>query len=245
MNLATARARARIGTWPHEPDVGHLVLTDHAMVPSETDVMDWVAIARSRRLRALRTGAVFSAASRAFVARGFVEIDSLLLLQLDLTDDRALDLTRAEPPSRTPRILRGPTRRLTDTRIREAVVVDQRAFGKRWSNDATSLAEIRDATPSHRNRMIAEHGTLRGFAMSGRAGSRGYIQRLAVDPDSQRSGCGRMLVVDALSWMRRHRVDKVLVNTAADNVAALALYESFGFRRDTDTLRVLELALDL
>jgi ribosomal protein S18 acetylase RimI-like enzyme len=215
------------------------------MVPSETDVEEWIATARKRGLRALRTGALFPAASRVFVATGFVQIDSLLLLQRDLTVDLAPDSARAESPSRTPRIRRGPTRRLTDARMREAVEVDERAFGKRWSNDATSLAGIREATPSHRNRMIVERGTLRGFAMSGRAGSRGYIQRLAVAPESQRCGFGRTLVLDALVWMRRHRVDKVLVNTAADNVAALALYESFGFRRDTDTLRVLELALDL
>jgi ribosomal-protein-alanine N-acetyltransferase len=249
VNLATAGARARIGTWPHEPDIGHLVLTDHEMIPGHDDVAHWIASARERGFHRVRTGALFPASTAAFASAGFLEIDSLLLLQLDLAD-RPLP-SRAAPPSRPALasrhaggfVGRGPTRRLTAARLAEAAAVDELAFGRRWSNDTASLDAIREATPSHRSRMVVDGGSLRGFAVSGRAGTRGYVQRLAVDPAARRRGIGRTLVADALGWMDRHDVGTVLVNTAADNEAALALYESFGFRPQQGELKVLELSL--
>ena len=161
-------------------------------------------------------GNVNEMAENAMVDAGFHEIDSLLLLQLDLVE--------SDVPSRrvTGIAGRGPTRRLTAARLADAAAVDQAAFGTGWSNDTASLDAIREATPSHRSRMIGDGGDLRGFAISGRAGTRGYVQRVAVDPDFQRRGLGRLLVSDALTWMGRHHVRTVLVNTASDNAAALA-----------------------
>jgi ribosomal protein S18 acetylase RimI-like enzyme len=43
--------------------------------------------------------------------------------------------------------------------------------------------------------------------------------------------------------MSRRDVSEVLVNTAADNHAALALYESVGFERQAGELLILERAL--
>jgi len=243
VNLATAGAQARLGTWPHEPDIGHLVLTDHETIPGDEEVARWIEKARGRGFRRLRTGALFPASTAAFVSTGFLEIDSLLLLQLDLAD-RTVPSHGPVPSRRRPGIGgRRPTRRLTAAKLTEAAALDELAFGRRWSNDTTSLDAIREATPSHRSRMVVEGRNLRGFAINGRAGARGYVQRLAVDPASRRQGIGRVLVADALGWMRRHDVDTVLVNTSSDNAAAVALYESFGFRRREGELKVLELSL--
>lgn len=243
VNLATAAARARLGAWPHEPDIGHLVLVDHEMIPTSHDVAGWLAIARGRGLRGIRTGALFPKSTEAFLSTGFAEIDSLVLLELKLSTNAAVRRSAAGSPERGA-IGRGATRRLTPSRLSEAARVDERAFGRRWSNDAASLDEIRTATPHQRSRMIATRGELAGFAISGRAGTRGYLQRIAVDPGDQRQGFGRALVADALRWMRRHRVDTALVNTAADNVAAITLYESFGFRQREAELKVLELTFE-
>ena len=75
--------------------------------------------------------------------------------------------------------------------------------------------------------------------MTGRAGRQGYLQRLAVDPDTRRRGLGRALVVDALRWVRRTGGRSCLVNTQADNQDALVLYEACGFRRLPSGLGVL------
>lgn len=235
MVTAQPPVRARIGTWPSRPDIAHLVLLDHNMVPRRHHVRDWIDEAHRRGARAIRTGAVFPRAAPAFLSAGFVEIDRLALLDLDLT---RTTMPAPEAPDAPHRL-----HRLRRARLGAAARVDAAAFGTTWGNDATALAEINDATPHHRARHVVRHGDTVAFAISGRARTVGYVQRLAVHPDHRRSGMGRQLLHDALGWMRRRGVTRVMVNTAVDNAAALQLYDGFGFRRSADTLVMLELDL--
>jgi ribosomal protein S18 acetylase RimI-like enzyme len=103
------------------------------------------------------------------------------------------------------------------------------------------------ATPSARMRVASRAGgeAVVGYAITGRAGSRGYLQRLAVAPDGQRSGIGTALVADGLRWLRRWGAREVLVNTQEDNHAALALYAALGFTREPTGLAVLARPLDV
>lgn len=236
MNTAAVehRVRARLGTWPYEPDVAHLVLLDHHMVPDAAAVARWLEEARANGSRIVRTGALFPPSIPAFLDAGFENIDTLRLLERRL-DPPLPDLATT---SSTPRL-----RRMRATMLDEAADVDNQAFRPPWRNDASALADIVSATPQHRARCIRVDGRIVAFIISGRATTTGYIQRLAVDPDAQRNGFGRALVVDALGWMQRRRVTRVLVNTALDNHAASALYESCGFREGTDRLGILERTL--
>jgi len=227
--------RARLGSWPYEPDVAHLVLLDHHMIPEATHVTRWIGEARATGARALRTGALFAASTPAFHEAGFETIDRLRLLQLDLSAPPRAAAPIADAPARL--------KRLRPSMLDEASMVDRRAFDAPWANDASALADIMSATPQHRSRCVRLHGRMVAFSISGRAAGWGYIQRLAVDPSAQRVGLGRMLVDDAVRWMRRHQVAQVLVNTASDNVAALSLYRSYGFDDRPDDLTILEHAL--
>jgi ribosomal protein S18 acetylase RimI-like enzyme len=94
-------------------------------------------------------------------------------------------------------------------------------------------------------RVIGEHdsGEVIAYALTGRAGPTGYLQRLAVRPAHQGEGLGRSLAVDCLHWLRRHRAIRVLVNTQATNERAFNLYVSLGFRPDANGLAVLHLPL--
>lgn len=68
-----------------------------------------------------------------------------------------------------------------------------------------------------------------GFVLGRTAADESEILNLIVDPAARRQGLGRALVVAA---MRRAALDgatAILLEVAADNVAALALYESKGF----------------
>lgn len=238
------RVRARLGSWPYEPDVVHLVLLDHHMVPDDAHIDRWITEARARQGRVIRTGALFPPSTPPFARAGFSTIDTLALFELDRS---ALDHLPTTPRPMTPR----PTtpapiprvRRLRSAMLAEAAEIDRRAFPPVWGNDAAALADIITATPQHRARCVRVDGALAGFIISGRAGSVGYIQRLAVDPHTQRRGCGRLLVDDALRWMQRRGVKRALVNTAVDNDAASTLYRSFGFIEQGDRLQILERAL--
>ncbi len=223
--------RARLGARPGSSTAAQLVLLDHHMVPGPADVAGWIAEARSQGFRTVRTSALFPESQRSFLDAGFGPIDRLALLERVLTggDGRR----RARPR----------TRRMRGRDLPAAAAVDQRAFGPDWGNDEASLAEIGRATPHHRSRVIGA-STVTAFAISGRAGRTGYLQRLAVHPAEQGGGLGRALVDDALWWMVRHGVATALVNTGVDNERALALYLSMGFRMRPDELVVLERSLD-
>ncbi|MGQ0744718.1 MAG: GNAT family N-acetyltransferase [Acidimicrobiales bacterium] len=71
-----------------------------------------------------------------------------------------------------------------------------------------------------------------GYGIFGRAARRGYVQRLAVDPQWRRRGIGRVLLLRGLNWMTGHGVQRAVVNTQASNVSALLLYQSAGFHLD-------------
>ena len=223
--------RARLGPLPGDPTVAHLVLLDHNMIPSADDVDEWMADARRRGYRTMRTSALFPLSAPAFLVRGFEPIDQLVLLEADLTT------IRPRRPGRR-------TRRLRTTELARAAAIDLTAFGDRWANDAGSLDDIRRATPHHRSRSLNVDGEMVAFAISGRAGRVGYVQRLAVEPSVRRSGLGRALVLDSLGWMRRHGVVRTLVNTGTANEAALHLYRSEGFVDRPDELAVMERRLD-
>jgi ribosomal protein S18 acetylase RimI-like enzyme len=126
-------------------------------------------------------------------------------------------------------------------RDRDAVLaIDGAAFPAFWRLDAVGLDDALSATPSVRYRVAVDEARRPvGYAVTGRAGARGYLQRLAVQPTHQGTGIGGALVADGLRWLRRWSAREVLVNTQEDNVTALRLYERLGFAREPEGLAVL------
>jgi ribosomal protein S18 acetylase RimI-like enzyme len=122
------------------------------------------------------------------------------------------------------------------------LALDATAFQPFWRLDGTGLDEALRATPFARFRTAVD-GEVTGYAISGRAGTQGYLQRLAVHPSHQRRGIGRALVLDGLHWMRRRAVVRAAVNTQLENDAALALYRGLGFRLQPAGLAVLRRVL--
>jgi ribosomal protein S18 acetylase RimI-like enzyme len=250
-SLAAARpARARLGRWPHDDGVVHLVLLDHHMVPTDADVVGWIDEAHERGARLVRTGALFPNATAPFLGAGFHVADTLTLLSRTLRSHARSPGDTGGPDAREDR---APRLRATDGQVRmrrlrpsmlgEAAEIDARSFSAPWANDATALADIMAATPFHRSRSIHHHGRMVAFSISGRADRFGYVQRLAVDPSTRRRGFAQLLLHDALQWMRRRSVAEVMVNTATDNHRALALYEAAGFEPRPGSLLILERAL--
>jgi ribosomal-protein-alanine N-acetyltransferase len=237
--LAAARpARARLGRWPFDDAVVHLVLLDHHMVPTAADVAGWLREATEQGARAVRTGALFPHAVPPFLDAGFGVADRLTLLAADVADEHPTPAPRRPATTTSIRL-----RRLRPTMLAEASTIDRRAFASPWANDVPALADIMTATPYHRSRSVHVAGRMVAFSISGRADRTGYVQRLAVDPSARRQGLASLLLDDARRWMQRRNVERVMVNTAEDNRAALALYESFGFARQPGSLQILERTL--
>jgi ribosomal protein S18 acetylase RimI-like enzyme len=68
-----------------------------------------------------------------------------------------------------------------------------------------------------------------GFAAGVPRGNQFYLQGLAVDDRSRRSGVGRALVRVATAHTRSVGMTAILLNTSVGNGPAIALYESEGF----------------
>ncbi len=127
--------------------------------------------------------------------------------------------------------------------LRRVLDIDQQAFDPFWRFDERTLKEARQATPVSRYRVARlddrAGGPLVGYAVTGRAGPRGYLQRLAVDPAVAGRGFGTLLVDDALSWLAARGVHTVMVNTQETNARALDLYRRIGFVSEPEGLVVL------
>jgi ribosomal protein S18 acetylase RimI-like enzyme len=183
-----------------------------------------------RGYTAVLTSALSPLEQGPFRAHGFAVHEHLHLLRHPL-----------DQPVRAP--ARRATRRGRRSDRDRALAVDHLAFEPFWRFDQAGLDDARRATPVSRFRVIA-HERVDAYAVTGRAGTLSYLQRLAVRPGEQRRGLGSTLVHDALHWAQRHGARSMLVNTQEHNHAALALYEHLGFVRQPDGLDVLELALD-
>lgn len=86
--------------------------------------------------------------------------------------------------------------------------------------------------------LALSHGRTAGFAMVSRTGPPGAttlntseLLAIAVVPDHQRSGIGRLLLRHIQIEARNHETEVLLLHTATENLAALALFEAEGFRR--------------
>jgi ribosomal protein S18 acetylase RimI-like enzyme len=167
--------------------------------------------------------------TRPFMAAGFVLQERLHLLSL------RLDCVPPNPPAATFAARRWHRRRVLE--------IDRAAFDPFWRFDERTLSEAQRATPTSRYRVAREDGCrtgpIAGYAITGRAGPRGYLQRLAVAPASTGRGYGSLLVADALVWLASRGATMVMVNTQETNGRALALYRRLGFVSEPDGLVVL------
>ena len=125
--------------------------------------------------------------------------------------------------------------------------LDGKAFDPFWRLDDASLLDALQATPRSRFRVIRPRGkaqrkdlpALIGYAIFGLAGTRGYLQRLAVDPACRNRGSATGLVQDGLFWLSRRGVSVAYVNTQVGNTTALSLYQRLGFELQPSGLVVL------
>ena len=219
-------ARFRVGAWQGSQEVAYL-----APVTAATTLAPSVLAAVRSRLvrqgfRAVMTAAVPPPARDLLIDDGYSVRSELTALSRDL--DAAPRL--ADP--------RGRTRRARRRDLDGVLRVDTEAFGSFWRLDAEGLHDARTATPQSRWR-VNRGLEVTAYSVTGRAGSTGYLQRLAVAAHCQGRGLGTLLVSDALAWLRRAGARTALVNTPPDNERALALYQRCGFRVEPDPLAVL------
>jgi ribosomal protein S18 acetylase RimI-like enzyme len=221
--------RARIGPWHGDPTVGCVTPQPGSPPVSARLVQRCVDQLAKRGFREAVTAAMPAHESAGFAAAGFEVSERLHLLERPIT---AAD--------RAPRMW--PTgiefRRARGADLAAVLAVDASSFGSFWRLDAAGVHDARTATTSARYRVGCRDGQVVGYAITGRQGRTGYLQRLAVDPAARQGGVGTTLVLDGVRWLAQWRARTVLVNTQETNATALRLYEALGFARKPDGLTV-------
>jgi ribosomal protein S18 acetylase RimI-like enzyme len=232
-DLTRGDGRLRVGTWRGDATTAYLTLTRGR--PTAAGLRRSLDDLVGEGYRAALTAALAPSEQEPFLALGFTVHERLHLLTRSVDD--------------LPEVRAGAValRRARRADRRAILEVDGAAFLPFWHLDEAGLDDAVAATPSARLRVAGrpdDGHVVAGYAITGRAGPRGYLQRLAVDPSVQRQGIGAALVADGLRWLRRWGAHEVLVNTQVGNGPALALYEALGFRLQPDGLAVLRRDLE-
>ncbi len=226
----------QVSRWRGRHDVVVLTPSPGGPGPAAPAVAAAVHKLADQGVKRILTTALHAHELEPFHANGFTDHERLHLLRHDLRVLPDNALLPADGPVRIRRCWRRD--------IEGVLRVDERAFDGFWSLDRRGLDDAVRATPASRHRVaIGSGGAVLGYAVTGRAADRGYLQRLAVDPDAHRHGIGRALVADALAWLGRRGSRVALVNTQENNAPALALYTDCGFVLEPQGLSVLYLDL--
>lgn len=228
--LRSGQERLRTGPWRGHGEIACLSPVPDGPAPSVAFVRRCLDQLAARGFSRVVTTALTVPEQAGFLGAGFGVQEQLHLLMHDL---RGLVPVPAAPMRRA--------RRHDRNGVFE---VDHRAFPPFWWIDDEGLDDALAATPHTRFRVTSDGSGVTAYAVTGRAGRRGFVQRLAVHPMHQGRGLGRALALDALHWLRLWRVERAVVNTQLDNEPALCLYESLGFRREPTYLSVLSRGLD-
>lgn len=173
------------------------------------------------------TSALNTVEQEAFRKCGFVERESLYLLRRKLIE--------------IPNIASAANiRNARRSDIQQVLAIDEQSFDRFWSFDRNGLAAARKATPTNRYVVAVLDGTIVGYAITGSAGSSGFLQRLAVVPHRRGQRVGSHFISDAAAWALQRGCSTLMVNTQTSNSEAFELYQHLGFEVDTDRLKVLE-----
>ena len=244
MFTASTGVRFRFGPRRDDSPEGQVIPIGGGLLDTRS-VVEVVEHLRDHGYDTILTSALTPDEQRPFLDAGFRTQEHLRLLFADAQPDDGADRHRGVPhTTRSARRTRR-TRRMRRRNLARVLDIDAATFSPFWRFDRTALQEAMTATPSCRSRVVSvggpAHRHVVGYAVTGRSGDQGFVQRLAVDPAHQGSGIGRALLDDALDWLTRQGATTVLVNTQSDNDVALDLYRSAGFTDRPGGLTVLRL----
>lgn len=118
-------------------------------------------------------------------------------------------------------------RPLLETDLEAVAQVDKKSFLPVWSHSREMLGEALEhaslATIFEKDDHVV------GYQLSTLSVLGAHIARLAVDPEWQGKGIGKLLVADILETLSQKGIDHITVNTQADNPRSRSLYKGLGF----------------
>jgi [ribosomal protein S18]-alanine N-acetyltransferase len=118
-------------------------------------------------------------------------------------------------------------RSMTADDLAAVVALDEAAFEPLWRYSAATFE--RGWRTSFSFDLAVNNGRIIGFQLSERYDHTAHLSRMAVHPDWQGRGVGRLLLRCALESYRTRGLQTATLNTQADNWPSKRLYHKFGF----------------
>ena len=103
--------------------------------------------------------------------------------------------------------------------------IENQVFSTPWPEDDFSSTDFWEAW------VICEDDTLVGYIMYHNVIDESVIINLAIDPAYQRKGYGKELLENTLNQLTDKGFTHFYLDVRVSNLAALTLYEEFGFQR--------------
>ena len=117
-------------------------------------------------------------------------------------------------------------RRLTYADLPQVIAIERRAFPTPWS---LAMFVLELSKPSGICLAARRDGRLAGYLVCSRYDTVWHIMNVAVDPDERRTGVATGLLGALLERVDDRRA-RYTLEVRESNLAAIALYERFGFR---------------
>ncbi|EFR5813829.1 ribosomal protein S18-alanine N-acetyltransferase [Salmonella enterica] len=118
---------------------------------------------------------------------------------------------------------------LSTTDLPVAWQIEQRAHAFPWSEKTF----FGNQGERYLNFQLTADGRMAAFAITQVVLDEATLFNIAVDPDFQRRGLGRILLEHLIDALEKRGVVTLWLEVRASNVAAIALYESLGFNEAT------------
>jgi ribosomal protein S18 acetylase RimI-like enzyme len=116
-----------------------------------------------------------------------------------------------------------------DTDVADVVALWQRCgLTRPWNDPAADIALARRG-PNAAVLVGRDGGSIVASVLVGHDGHRGWVYYVAVDPDCQHKGYGRVIMASAEDWLRGRGIEKLQLMVRRDNSQVQAFYQSLGY----------------
>ncbi|MEO3808903.1 ribosomal protein S18-alanine N-acetyltransferase [Sphaerisporangium sp. B11E5] len=120
---------------------------------------------------------------------------------------------------------------MDETDLPAVLAIERATFPSDAWSEGMLRGELHDQ-PRTRHYIVAIEGDeIVGYAGLAAAGDQADVQTIAVASGRQRTGIGSAMLRELLAEAERRAVTAVFLEVRADNPAAQAMYEGFGFER--------------
>ena len=162
--------------------------------------------------------------NKPLLANGFVLAERVQFFRLDLRRQRQnVDSTSARTIHAAPVHLRP----MQPTDLDVVAVLDGQTFDPLWHFSAKELWELLFRS---RMQVAIVDDVIMGYAALSTNGADAQLARLAVHPQMQGHGIGRLLLLDSIDYARTAHFSTLSLNTQVSNTHAQQLYQKAGFR---------------